>query len=244
MRIRKTTSGNGWGSPPRVRGHAKGAALAKAVPRITPAGAGTCSGKRFIRYRIWDHPRGCGDMEKKDTKISFSVGSPPRVRGHVSCSAGQHMWLRITPAGAGTCRVGTDTIAVTEDHPRGCGDMLVIVYIDAFVPGSPPRVRGHVSLLHYPVDNMRITPAGAGTWKHLPGPVQRCTDHPRGCGDMRMMLPSGRMVVGSPPRVRGHVHLLPTTVLSKRITPAGAGTCSGSCRSSILPGITPAGAGT
>ena len=56
-------------------------------------------------------------------KKNFVGGSPPRVRGHVKSTRFEVLFLRITPAGAGTCVSTSNLTKSDEDHPRGCGDM-------------------------------------------------------------------------------------------------------------------------
>ena len=48
------------------------------------------------------------------------------------------------------------------DHPRVCGEKLVSPFLRILLLGSPPRVRGKVSLTSGKVDAERITPACAG----------------------------------------------------------------------------------
>ena len=153
------------------------------------------------------------------------VGSPPRVRGHVTSN---HLSLpapRITPAGAGTCGTIFTTIRHLRDHPRGCGDMRKNQKDSNRLRGSPPRVRGHVGNNRFYHLSDGITPAGAGTcvsgsW------FKACTkDHPRGCGDMHFSFSALSATSGSPPRVRGHENIVLTETGNHRITPAGAGTC-------------------
>ena len=113
----------GIGSPPRVRGHVFPVLHLIDAIRITPAGAGTCYRDYLLENFPEDHPRGCGDMSCPAIRMSPTTGSPPRVRGHGPCLDCQTLLQRITPAGAGTCRIFSVQTAAVEDHPRGCGDM-------------------------------------------------------------------------------------------------------------------------
>ena len=112
-----------------------------------------------------------------------------------------------------------------EDHPRGCGDMAPVRKNPRKSHGSPPRVRGHALSIGQGSRCNRITPAGAGTC--YPGGTCPAApwDHPRGCGDMRSLSGTAGADWGSPPRVRGHVCILPVGPGIAGITPAGAGTC-------------------
>ena len=152
-------------------------------------------------------------------------GSPPRVRGHVENPSVGGRNLRITPAGAGTCRHGLLSMPRCRDHPRGCGDMCRQVRSESVPEGSPPRVRGHAILGPSVVPSQGITPAGAGTWLVHDETNWQKWDHPRGCGDMEDRSEGRLRAVGSPPRVRGHAIAVNLDSGSPGITPAGAGTC-------------------
>ncbi len=92
--------------------------------------------------------------------------------------------------------------------------------------GSPPRARGHVvRILEWELRD-RFTPACAGTCDvgfvlHDVSPV-----HPRVRGDMESTCAIADLIVGSPPRARGHVLVRQWLHGGLRFTPACAGTCS------------------
>ncbi len=76
-----------------------------------------------------------------------------------------------------------------------------------------------------------ITPACAGT-TGTPSPAKTATtDHPRVCGDYRNCAKQCKPGIGSPPRVRGLLRLLPDRRRPDRITPACAGTTTAERRS-------------
>ena len=70
-----------WGSPPRVRGTGISILGRNTTTRITPA----CAGNRFSchaqLHKYWDHPRVCGEQNKRPKILTDDEGSPPRVRG-------------------------------------------------------------------------------------------------------------------------------------------------------------------
>ena len=89
--------------------------------------------------------------------------------------------------------------------------------------GSPPQVRGKLSLGINDEIQHGITPAGAGK-THAPAERHRSReDHPRRCGENPMQHVPHCMIRGSPPQVRGKLLLSTITTLQPRITPAGAG---------------------
>ena len=152
------------------------------------------------------------------------MGSPPHVRGpptfcHIPTpSAG------ITPACAGTTFYWNICYFHSWDHPRMCGDHMDKIFYCALLLGSPPHVRG--PRLTIPVTTFvpGITPACAGTTCNNLQILFYSRDHPRMCGDHPFENNSFKLVVGSPPHVRGP---LPAHLLAKRmngITPACAGT--------------------
>ena len=90
-----------------------------------------------------------------------------------------------------------------EDHPRVCGEKAA--YLRAvWVPmGSPPRMRGK-EVGDNPTSNAyRITPAYAGKSPRPLRPRCRYRDHPRVCGEKWLSVLQIRLLLGSPPRMRG-----------------------------------------
>ena len=125
----------------------------------------------------------CGEKRSISRFLSIQLGSPPRVRGKASPSAGTGSKDRITPACAGKRAVLTFSLGIFRDHPRVCGEKKLLFAEISNTPGSPPRVRGKV-LFGYPVFSM-------------------FQDHPRVCGEKDVRLSRCLHLLGSPPRVRG-----------------------------------------
>ena len=135
------------------------------------------------------------------------------------------LWVncRITPADAGN-RLYTYTLGkLYKDHPRGCGEQFSTVASYVLRVGSPPRMRGTVSLLDSLLSSVRITPADAGNSpQEQRGPSWE-QDHPRGCGEQSPSRRALGPASGSPPRMRGTDAFGLFKVGSHRITPADAG---------------------
>ena len=150
---------------------------------ITPA----CAGKRLLQTsrkgRTRDHPRVCGEKVIQVVPPAPQVGSPPRVRGKVTPHHRVANDRGITPACAGKRRTTRTSGARYRDHPRVCGEKKKCYTKGGILPGSPPRVRGKVGAVVCGVVYSGITPAYAG----------------------KSTLYSGirRVVLGSPPRMRG-----------------------------------------
>ena len=125
------------------------------------------------------------------------------MRGKVTLSLCLVGALGIIPAHAGKSFCLACGHCSSRDHPRACGEKLVILQANDDFWGSPPRMRGKVNTACYKVGRSGITPAHAGkrvccSFHHLP-----IVDHPRACGEKSPPLQSTRMGGGSPPRMRG-----------------------------------------
>ena len=209
-----------------MRGQAKQPRLACSLTRITPADAGTSGGLECVRWCHADHPRGCGDKLFDAFVYAALNGSPPRMRGQATCYLLFGMYLRITPADAGTRGRLLHARCPQTDHPRGCGDKSAGMVRSIGGYGSPPRMRGQVQNLRNKLSGCRITPADAGTSCATEGNEKREKDHPRGCGDKRQRHCYVLSPVGSPPRMRGQGGGRMDKSNKTGITPADAGTSS------------------
>ncbi len=74
------------------------------------------------------------------------------------------------------------------------------------------------------IQEMRITPARAGTTFYIKRPPERSWDHPRSRGDHNSTDEKVSVWEGSPPLARGPQKLLRHSTLDMGITPARAGT--------------------
>ena len=91
-----------------------------------------------------------------------NTGSPPRMRGKEAPAKTCAANYRITPAYAGKRADRKKPGAYAGDHPRVCGEKVILCCSCDAVQGSPPRMRGKVCVISVDVVNMRITPAYAG----------------------------------------------------------------------------------
>ena len=93
------------GSPPQVRGKLSFFLCQPSMYGITPAGAG----KTLSVYHHYtlnrDHPRRCGENQKRQLRIFGLIGSPPQVRGKLIKCSNIIISGRITPAGAGKTKL-------------------------------------------------------------------------------------------------------------------------------------------
>ena len=157
-----------------------------------------------IRWRQRkDHPRRCGENGEKNPRRSYKEGSPPQVRGKLSCRKTYTLSRGITPAGAGKTALYAKWDGMEKDHPRRCGENFgKAVNVNVGI-GSPPQVRGKLDF--YPL-------LYNGIW-----------DHPRRCGENAALLGRTKLTIGSPPQVRGKHPRGGCCFCPSRITPAGAG---------------------
>ena len=133
------------GSPPHVRGKRIHSALNYKTPM--------------------DHPRMCGENVAGQTEGRDKSGSPPHVRGKLYRTSRNVKRPGITPACAGKTKKVSYFIYKAWDHPRMCGENMLVWGFDSAEKGSPPHVRGKPELLTVNSISPGITPACAGkTW--------------------------------------------------------------------------------
>ena len=130
------------GSPPRVRGKAALSGSRSQDGRITPACAGKSCSSLLSSTFWWDHPRVCGEKKFCVDYCNLGQGSPPRVRGKVTWTTAASKGPRITPACAGKSMMHSRNGRKVKDHPRVCGEKLMLMAVLMPSLGSPPRVRG------------------------------------------------------------------------------------------------------
>ena len=116
-------------------------------------------------------------------------------------------WLSfgITPAYAGKSGTGSGPAPGPKDHPRVCGEKIAGAAKNLGSMGSPPRMRGKVTLLYALADKEGITPAYAGKRHYDNKAPLHPRDHPRVCGEKATLTLKARVAKGSPPRMRGKV---------------------------------------
>ena len=125
----------------------------------------------------------CGEKQASRYLPATLLGSPPRVRGKAGYLAIKRMDEGITPAYAGKREPRNPEGRQQRDHPRVCGEKPAAPADGYPGLGSPPRMRGKVTLLYALADKERITPAYAGKRRQSPDYVAIARDHPRVCGE-------------------------------------------------------------
>ena len=131
------------------------------------------------------------------------MGSPPPMRGKVGISYSLSAVNGITPAYAGKSLNGAAMWNVCTDHPRLCGEKVLVYLVLICHLGSPPPMRGkaHGSVCH--LRHYRITPAYAGKRGGWQPKIAGIQDHPRLCGEKFCDADCQDANLGSPPPMRG-----------------------------------------
>ena len=144
--IRSGTARDSFSQTPHVRGKERVACLRAHKDGITPACAGKSKKPPTGAAPVVDHPRMCGEKGFKKTSWQFIRGSPPHVRGKVEIHCCRVFDVGITPACAGKRSWRSLRTKPARDHPRMCGEKCWPLVCTIWLIGSPPHVRGKVTL--------------------------------------------------------------------------------------------------
>ena len=165
----------------------------------------------------------CGEYTSEQWRKENGQGSPPRVRGILARPVKPSKQPGITPACAGNTSYFKNLLPLVKDHPRVCGEYKSLGGNGTGEKGSPPRVRGIHIFYMQSLWMPRITPACAGNTIQVLSVTHNFQDHPRVCGEYRLVVHHLRYsrdhprvcgeylplifglpaLTGSPPRVRG-----------------------------------------
>ena len=166
-----------------MRGKERVACLSAHKDGITPAYAGKRGVSKIFACPHRDHPRVCGEKCFAISAALSEMGSPPRMRGKERILQARATKTRITPAYAGKSLHSTLVFCNRWDHPRVCGEKALSTFSSLKNSGSPPRMRGKVTVQAYVVSCSGITPAYAGKRRTIPRRRSAAPDHPRTCGE-------------------------------------------------------------
>ena len=153
------------------------------MPRIIPAYAGNTVVVPVYALPFLDHPRVCGEHGGTVCVCCTWAGSSPRMRGtqgHESLTVEN---AGIIPAYAGNTSNCSLKPATSWDHPRVCGEHLVVVVLGEYSVGIIPAYAGNTSLARLSSCSRR--------------------DHPRVCGEHTREELHIAAQQGSSPRMRG-----------------------------------------
>ena len=130
-----------------------------------------------------DHPRMCGEKSTGILVWLEVIGSPPRMRGKAARLCLFSFFLGIAPAYAGKRLASAVVPPSSEDHPRVCGEKLLLYSRYKPCKGSPPRMRGKARESPASGRMTGITPAYAGKRSVEEDVTWSIRDHPRVCGE-------------------------------------------------------------
>ena len=190
---------------------------------ITPAYAGKRQRRATACTWLRDHPRVCGEKDAICKSCPARQGSPSRMRGKAGWPLCGLPCIGITPAYAGKSQPWRSYSQRRWDHPRVCGEKIVLVIVFCSLMGSPPRMRGKAKCQLDNVRCGRITPAYAGKSFSPSACIGHYRDHPRVCGEKPGSKQPENPHQGSPPRMRGKGLSAPPACWQIGITPAYAG---------------------
>ena len=150
---------------------------------IIPACTGNTQSGRLTSKFKWDHPRTCGEHSTVTISPLLSVGSSPHVRGAPERFEAFARAVGIIPACAGsTTSIGHNWTGMW-DHPRMCGEHVVLPPFFWTVSGSSPHVRGALARVGHLRPQPGIIPACAGSTESAANHARSRRDHPRMCGE-------------------------------------------------------------
>ena len=105
------------------------------------------------------------------------------MRGKASAASIRNFAMGITPAYAGKSKGSGYQQERGQDHPRLCGEKLVVEIAHSGDRGSPPPMRGKAASNRVDMDSAGITPAYAGKSLKRLRIDFKGMDHPRLCGE-------------------------------------------------------------
>ena len=192
------------GSSPRVRGTRPPSPSTRWPPAVHPRVCGELAADVVVdRAGVQVHPRVCGELPRR--RLPLLPGA------------------RFIPACAGNSRRPLPAPAPSPVHPRVCGELRAPTRRATWPSGSSPRVRGTPRQAQLVRLCRRFIPACAGNSLPTRSATNRCSVHPRVCGELATVNVCVVAVVGSSPRVRGtHLGELRADV-DDRFIPACAG---------------------
>ena len=192
-------------------------------PGIIPAYARNTCRNDTHGCCTWDHPRVCGEHGTTLGSKRLKRGSSPRMRGTPEKDMEPYQTGGIIPAYAGNTFSATPTPTSTGDHPRACGEHVVVELVPCVSLGSSPRMWGTHHTRPVRGRGTGIIPAYAGNTLRKTKRTVRARDHPRVCGEHAWFAATSYVAAGSSPRMRGTLSEVWVFRLLRGIIPAYAG---------------------
>ena len=191
------------GSSPRLRGARWVREPENAPTGIIPALARSTSPTVCASIGRRDHPRACEEHTTCPVRYCQLIGSSPRLRGALVSLTTRHAVNGIIPALAGSTILATSPFGPYTDHPRACGEHMLLRPSMTMRSGSSPRLRGARCCSRSPVACRGIIPALAESTPFVTRLGAQLGDHPRACGEHKGNDMTRINIPGSSPRLRG-----------------------------------------
>ena len=206
-----------------MRGALQGISLESCSSGLIPACAGSTDGVQAIRVQDGAHPRLCGEHLIQVTHSESVAGSSPPVRGALPARMGQHRYLGLIPACAGSTFGHMLVRENDRAHPRPCGEHRRAPSRSSNQPGSSPPVRGALRSVMPWILSVGLIPARAGST--VPDSAREAGNraHPRPCGEHADIYKINPVDAGSSPPVRGARIFTFGTLTDRGLIPARAG---------------------
>ncbi len=192
--------------------------------RNTPARAGTTATGPAGSARAAEHPRSRRDHHLLPEGYGHSGGTPPLAQGPQRVQRVPGRALRNTPARAGTTPTRGSPHRPDTEHPRSRRDHAFRWGDWDAVPGTPPLAQGPLVLQGRLGDDLRNTPARAGTTIFSLSALASVAEHPRSRRDHEDGGHVGGAETGTPPLAQGPLQRKRGCSPAARNTPARAGT--------------------
>ena len=223
------------GSSPHARGARGRVLMARRIPGIIPACAGSTRRRTFRRPASRDHPRMRGEHLRSCSSMRLSTGSSPHARGARLRAQVHRRRVGIIPACAGSTTGATSATASMRDHPRMRGEHARSASAASRLAGSSPHARGAREVADERHLREGIIHACAGSTHVEVQAADSEGDHPRMRGEHASTAPYSSYIPGSSPHARGAHAGGVVTLGGVGIIPACAGsTSSPGSRSSAI----------
>ena len=234
------TSSRKPGSSPRARGTLEHGARGRHGHRFIPASAGNTAFACLARTTPAVHPRERGEHRVIRLSIWADTGSSPRARGTRGQKTGRRTRCRFIPASAGN----TDTMRPRSLHAFGSSPRA------RGTPTRPPAIRSWCAVHPRERGEHHLGAAGAGAGvRFIPASAGNTTPpfkgarggvvHPRERGEHGREHVQRLRALGSSPRARGTLLLVPHPATGRRFIPASAGNTPRTCRSMAQSAVHP-----
>ncbi len=206
-----------------MRGNQRQARRGATPRRSIPARAGEPQSAIASHSRSQVYPRACGGTCPLPRVSRHSNGLSPRVRGNPSFPRAPAFFHGSIPARAGEPLASRSNSSLSRVYPRACGGTHYRRQRESVAIGLSPRVRGNQAAAPVRSRLSRSIPARAGEPKEARARLGHSRVYPRACGGTVRPGPSGLLVRGLSPRVRGNHTGSPRGYRPARSIPARAG---------------------